>query len=514
MAILKKLLNNLGVFIDKRTSEPVGNQEVGLSGLAYTNQQLPSDREAIYPAWFFSSRLGQPRQVDTRLMRELAQSSWVQMVLNTFKKQIYTTDWDVTNLDESDETDRKTDIQKVKDFLMDINENDQTIDDVNSELVTDIGEIDAGVMNLVYSNDSYLVGEVPVYDAWGNQTDTEIGLVLKPLGRRELVQVKSVDGSSMLKQVDIHKNLLNYWQYSFKHPRQNPTRFEKEEIVYIMMNGKSYSVYGFSPVQAIQQILELLIQGTRYNKDLYTNNAIPDLMVSLPKLSIDQLRKLKRSWENQYKGKPHQLGFVNWAIDQVHRLAESNRDLEWLDGQKWYFKIAFGVFGVSPTEAGFFENSNRSNDEGQERVTVRNAVKPYFKKLEQAINKRIITEILQKEDHGLKFEYKPKDHTLEKIEFEQDMQELDHGALTINEYRKKKGREVVDWGDDPLRRPFDPTSATAFSNFAGDGNPKPVPPNLDDLDENEKKKFLDKIQGELFKKEFEGYMNGKQRAHS
>ena len=506
------LIGNIQEWItEKRITSftPMGNQEVGLAQVNYNGEE-DLGREAIYPQWFFSSRLGQPRQVDTEKIRTLARSAWVQMVLNTFKKQVYNTEWAIlpTDPDEAVES-RKNDIKTVTDFLNKINTNDQTIDDVNSEMITDIAEIDAGCWNLVYTNESYDIGTIDVYDAWGRVIGTEQGLVLKPLGQRELSAVKTVDGASMLKQVDIHKNLIQYWQYSFKHPRQNPTRFEKDEIVYNIMNNRSYSVYGFSPVQAIQQVLELLIQGTRYNKDLYTNNAIPDLLVSLPKLPKEQLAKLKRSWNDKYKGKPHQVGFINWAVDAFHKLADSNRDLEWLDGQQWYFKIVFGVFGVSPTEAGFFENANKSNDEGQERVTVRNAVKPYFKKAEISVTNRLITEILQREDHGLKFEYQPKDHTLEKIEFEQDMQELDHGALTINEYRKKKGMDDVEWGDDPLRRPF---SEESFMNFGGDGQqPQEQNPKLEDLSPKQQQK-MKKL---LYKKEFEGYLNDhKQIANS
>jgi hypothetical protein len=221
------LFTNVKEILGKRvtSSTPIGNQQVGLSSLSY-NGETPEDREAIYPQWFFSSRLGQPRQVDTEMMRTLSQSPWVQMVIGTFKRQIYNTEWVVMKADEDDETDRKKDIKKVTDFFMNINKNEQTIDDVNSEQITDIAEIDAGCANMVYSNDSYVLGDIPIYDNWGRVLETEIGLALKPLGQREVVAIKSVDGSSMLKQVDIHKNTLSYWQYSFKHPRQYPTRFQ------------------------------------------------------------------------------------------------------------------------------------------------------------------------------------------------------------------------------------------------------------------------------------------------
>ena len=493
MSFFKSIMRNMGQ-LSKQTlpGSPVSNQEIGMTGLTYSTQQDPADREAIYPNWFFSARLGQPRGVDTRKLRTLSKAPWVQMVTTTFKKQIYTIPWEIVNADEKDESDRTKDIKIVTDFLNNLNSDKQTVKDLNSELITDIAEIDAGCLNYVYTSDSYTIGEVPVYNAWGQVVSYEIGLVLKPLGSRKLLKIRAVDGSTMLKQVDIHKNLLSFWQYSFKHPRQNPTRFETDEIEYVMMNPTSYNVYGFAPTQAIQQVVELLIQGTRYNKDLYTNNAIPDVIISLPKLPKPELRKLKRAWNDSYKGKPHQVGFINWAIERIEKLNNTNRDLEWLEGQKWYFRLVFGVYGVSPEEAGFFENANKSNDEGQEKVTVRNALKPYMQKIEQVHTTKTISEILGREDHELKFKFFPKDHVMEKIEFEQDMLELDHKTLTINEFRKKKGRKEVEWGNKPVEQPSPFGDSSPFGNS---NNPK-------DKDEDSKP---DK--NKTFKKQFEAFLN-------
>jgi HK97 family phage portal protein len=514
MAFFKELIGNAGILIKQPflNSKPISNQEATLTQLGW-NSQEPFSHEAIYPQWFFSARLGQPRSIDVAKLRDFSKSAWVQMVLSTFKKQILTMPWQIVKEDEEDETDRTEDIKRVTEFFKEINDNGDSVVDINSEVITDIGEIDAGCWNYCYSMDSYDIGQIPIYDAWGRIEGYEQGLILKPFGQRELVKVKSVDGGTMLKQVDIHKNLLNFWQYSFKNPRQNPTRFSKDEINYLMLNKKSYDVYGFSPVQSIQQVLELLIQGTRYNKDLYTNNAVPDYLVSMPKLPTEALRKLKRMWNNEYKNKPHQIGFINWAIEKIQKLADSNRDLEWLDGQKWYFHIVFGVFGVSPTEAGFFENANRSNDEGQANITVRNALKPYMAIIEKG-HKKTIDEFLQKKDHGLCFRFFPKDQVAEKEEFEQDVKKVEMGIMTINEFRTKEGFEPVEWGDEPLRRPFNP--ADGFSNFAGNpGNPNQRPnsqsqENDDDNDDMDKsfkplKKKDELSPGDDMVEEAEGY---------
>jgi len=263
MTFLNKLRTNIHALTsNKQTNSIQPTQDIGITRMGFST---PTEREAIYPQWFFSSRLGQPRRFDPVKLRNLSQSAWVQMVLNTFKKEISTIEWRIVPEDEDDDIDYKEDIKKVTDFFNKINMNEQNVNDINSEVVTDLGELDAGVLNYVYSSDSYDIGDVPVYDAIGKVIETEVGLVLRPFGQRTLTQIKSVDGASILKQVDIHKNLLRYYQYSFKHPRQNPTMFEPEEMSYMLMNSKSYSIYGFSAIQSIQQVLELLIQGTRYN---------------------------------------------------------------------------------------------------------------------------------------------------------------------------------------------------------------------------------------------------------
>ena len=509
--MLSKLLNNASSLISNKGNISISNPKevLGYTTISLSDEQLEG-RQAIYPQWFFSARLGQPRGVDTQKLRNFAQSAWVQMVLNTFKKQIYSMEWEIVNADEKDKTDNSEKIKRVTEFFNNINVNNDSINNIDSEIITDVAEIDAGCYNYVYTANSYDIGEIPIYDMVGRIVGGEPGLVLKPFGKRELVQIKTADSATFLKQVDLHKNLIKYYQYSFKHPRLNPTPFEKAEISYVMMNRRSYSVYGFSPIQSLQQVLELLIQGTRYNKDVYTNNAIPDILATLPKLPAPELKKLKRLWNNEFKGKPHQIGFVNFPIENFHKLAESNRDLEWLDGQKWYFKLVFALFGVSPTEAGFFENANKSNDSGQEKVTVRNALRPYIKVVENNHNNYSIKEFLQEEKPGIKFQYKLKDDILEKIEFEQDMLELDHKTLTINEFRKKKGREDVEWGDKPVAPP---SPFGDNQNISGEEKEKDEdeddkdPKNV--VDPKDSKKPKDSKE-EKYKKSFEEFMlNGK-----
>lgn len=462
MGFLSKLGNNLFNLAKQPFHHPMSqaaNSEMGYFGM---DRRSETGKEGVYAKWFFNATFGEPHRKRVDELRTFAKSSWAQMPINTFKRQIFTTEWDIVPIDEDDETDYSGPIAEAKEFLNDLNSNHQTIDDLNSEAIQDIAVLDMGVWNKVYSGDSYEIGDIPIYDNNGQITGTREGLILKPLGERRLVKIKSLDGGTILKQMDVYKNIRQYWQYSYKHPIINPTPFDLDEISFMVLNKQPDTVYGFSPIESIQQVLQLMIEATRYNKEMYEHNAIPDVIVSLAKLPKDELEKLKRSWYQKYKRRPHRVGWINWPIEAFHKLVDSNRDLEWLQGMQWYFKIPFGIFGVSPTECGYFENSNRSNDEGQERVTVRNAMKPHYKLLENTITNEILPEIWQKK-LPLRFKFMPKDQVREKIEFDQDIKKLELGVMTINEFRRKSGKKEVDWGDEPLRRPFNPENS--FMNF-------------------------------------------------
>jgi len=475
MGLFKQLLDSI-----KPTQAP-------FNGFGYTNQPVEGNLP-VFPEWFFTARIGQPRKINPIEVRNFSQSPWVQMVLNTIKKEVMNIDWDLMNADENDEQTYESEKKLVEDFLNNINSDSETIDDLHSMLITDLGEIDAGTLVKVFSNDSYEdAGEEPVYNEAGVQIGTQPVFKLKPLGQRRLLEIRAADGSTFLKQIDIYKRLMAYYQYSFKNPRTNPKRFDPEEVVYYCMNKKSYTLYGFSPVQSIQQVLETLIQATRWNKDFFQNNAIPDGIVSLPNANPEQLRNFKREVLNATQGKAHKLLFQNSDAD-FKSFANSARDMEWLEGQKWYFHLVFAVFGVSPVEAGFHENVNQGNQAGQERITVKNGIKPYLELFERHINRQIIPEILGDETPKIKFKYKPKEHVEEQIEFDQDMKQLEVGAMTINEYRKSRGLTPVEWGDEPY---------SSTPSFSSDNVASPQQDSSNAELDQEQKAFMKRFEGLL-----------------
>lgn len=381
------------------------------------SETAPDDSMPFLAQWFWTAKLGMPRNVNIAELRQFEKSCWVQMVHNAILRQLRTTDWDVVTSDEEDETDYYKDIEQVLTLLKYPNRNGDGFWDVWSPAMKDVLTIDAGV-------------------------------VFKGRKNGKLVELFPHDGSKFLFDVDEHGLINGYYQYSYRYPKGTPKWFEKNDIVYCQINRTTEQYpYSWSPMQSILQETELLIQGTRYNKEAFQNNAIPDGIVTVP-MEKNQMERFKNGWKQETRGKAHKLVFHNVQGTNFTDLRKSNVDMQWLDGQKWYFHLVFGVYGLSPQEVGFYENSNRATGESQERVSIRNAIMPYYALIEDKINREIIPELVGHDK--IKFKFFPFDSSQEKAEHDQIMAKLNANVYTINEVRKREGLEPVAWGDQPM----------------------------------------------------------------
>lgn len=423
----------------------------------FTSQNTASLENAPFlPDWFWTAQWGIPRGINVVELRQYAKSSWVQMAKRTIKNQIMTTEWDIVSEDEEDENNYNEDIKKVKSLLMNPNRNGDTFWIVFGGFLDDVMDLDSGVI-------------------WKG---TNVA--------GELVELFHYDGSRFLKKVEEHGILEGYYQYSYKFPRGAPIFFDKKEIVYGMIGANTdHYPYGWSPLQSIEQEIEVMIQSTRHNKEFFKNNAIPDGLLSVP-MDSDTLDRFKLGWEQQAKGKAHKLMFTNNADAKFTPLAMNNKDMEWLAGSKWYFHIIFAAYGLSPAEAGFYEDVNRSAQEGQERTSVRNAIRPYYDLIAEKINREIIPDIVGHDK--IKFKWFPTDDQAEKTKHEQTMQKLAANVITINEVRLKEGLKPVDWGNKPMGMVMQDRAAEMNPGGFGDKEDEPKEKEEDKKEETDEDK--------------------------
>ncbi len=260
---------------------------------------------------------------------------------------------------------------------------------------------------------------------------------------RRLQEIYARDGSSFLKDADRTGWTYGYWQYSYAIPA-HPMWFNRDEIIYFNQTTRSMSVYGYSAVQSSLEIIKSLEYSVKHNMSLFLDGAVPDGVISTEDMSNEEMKRMKTSWENELKGQPHKVIFINKKTNFVP-FAFNNRDMQYLEGQKASWLQVIANFNMTPTDLGITQDVNRSSASQQTELTRRKSIRPILKKIENIINKQIMPE-LRVED--VQFRFIIDDPVEERKAAELAEIYLRNGMKTVNELRIAKGEAPVKWGDE------------------------------------------------------------------
>ena len=414
---------------------------------------VETDKHALLTSWYYSPRIGQPRGgTPIPTMRKFGQTPQVRMCTKTIIDEITGIDYDIVPTDKFKETYNEERFNRVKDFFKYPNRNGETFDDITKMLLKDILEIDAGVIIKTFSSDGYTKPKTYKYNYVDKEKNTLTGTYeCKALTKKaELLEIYARDGGSFLVAPNEFGILPDdkpaYFQYSFIHPVTAPLAFYKRELVYFKMSPRSNSPYGWSPIESIFMVLEALNNAIRYNKKFFEEYAIPSGALSLIGANKDSFSRFMSNWDKKIKGKPHKLVVFNEDM-KFTPFNMANKDMQWLEGQKFYQKLVWAMYGVTSDELGFTETSNRSVGQSQSRVFVRRAIKPYLQLLEQKFTNEVITEFYDGEPE-VELKFKFIDIHEEHIKRTEEWNDVKVGIRTINEIRLDRGFEPVEWGDE------------------------------------------------------------------
>ena len=347
--------------------------------------------------------------------------------------EVASLDWDITPKDEYKYDWVQEDIKKIKQFLTYPNKNNEPFSYLIRGLMKDILEIDAGVIVKVFDMNSY---------DFENLEPKSGAPMLKPKGQRKMTEIYVRDGASFLKEIDKFGFEKGYWQYSYQIPA-HPMWFNKDEICYIQEHSRSMSCYGFARTQAILDIVKSLHYSTLYNKRFFEETPIPDGALSLLDTNEVEMRSFMQYWNNEFKAQPHKIAIMNKDI-KWQPFATTQRELEFLETQKWYYNLVISVFGLTPAEMGITSELNRATSATQAELVKRKGIRPFLKLLEAFINKNVVDEFGVE---GVEFQFIYDDPAEKKAKLDNWNMELSMGIKTVNEVRNELGLEPIAGGD-------------------------------------------------------------------
>lgn len=412
--------------------------------------------KAYIPNFLYKPPFGYPLNKNALMLKELARNPFIFSVIRTLKDEASTAKFEIRPKKEYakgvfDDT-FDADVQRIMSWFYNPNGNAESFGEIIGQWVQDLCEVDAAVgikvfnqrgeFSQLFARDGASFLKNPdIYGYMGNRDDfvSPIGDMNPNLAMPEKIKVYGAH----------YSRSAAFFQYGYVG-NALPVPFGKREVMYIMANPRTDSIYGRSPMEIIQDVLVTLIYGVRYNMDYFLNGNMPDGIVNL--VGADE--EVAKAFQNRLREKftrTDSLGNNNvrkghvypvWGGPEVNFVPFqiSSKDMEIIEQQKWFTKLVWSAFGVTPDEMGYTEDSNKAVSQTQTGVHKRKALKPLLAKIEYVINTQLMPEL----DPSGKLEFHFEDYDLDEDLKRHQLYELQirNGIKTAEMVAEEEGIDV------------------------------------------------------------------------
>jgi hypothetical protein len=389
-------------------------------------------KKGVYTdAFWLAPPYGRPRDIDYERLEPLEKSIWVRMVNQHIVDSVSGAAWNIVPRKKGKDVPDAT-IDEVTEFFEAVKWSDSW-NQVLRQCLPEMVNYDSGVVTKVFP--------VKAYDGEGDLKKDAVP-----------IELMSIDGRSVLKDVGLFKNLRGYWQYSWINPQGQPIFFSKDELMYMQQYPSTRGPYGMSTLEVVESVIEYMVDSTMAQSKYWKNGLFIGGQIDLPEVTdITELKRAQAYYEAKLRGpKKYNKWIVTGGGAKVQSIPFTSQQMQWLDSQKWFAKMVFGVFKVTPSELGFTEDLNRATGIQQMQIQKSKAIRPILTLLEEYINRQIIWKHFSED---VVFEFKA-ELDLEEAAKQADIdtKRLTSGLDSVNELRDRDGKDK--WDDEKWDLPM------------------------------------------------------------
>ncbi|MBU1275209.1 MAG: phage portal protein [Proteobacteria bacterium] len=248
--------------------------------------------------------------------------------------------------------------------------------------------------------------------------------------------------------------------FVFSGPGGKRAAYRPGEMLYFRHPSPSSLVYGASPIEAMAHAFDIDLAVRIYQRNFFRNSARPEVVLSTDqRLTEDEARRVLTRWRQKHQGLAHV--FEPTVLDgglKATPLAYSAKDFEFTQLAGWTQDNILAAYGVPAGKLGLVKDVNRANAQGIEVTFNAECVRPRLELWEDVIN----AFLLPRYGQGLSLKFDNPVPSDRAQSHKEAMEQLDRGALTINELRAIQGRPPVAWGDAPYSQPAQQTTLPAW----------------------------------------------------
>lgn len=240
-----------------------------------------------------------------------------------------------------------------------------------------------------------------------------------------------------------------YQQIIFGYPRggspqETSQGFTLTDLIYKPKNKRSFSMYGFSPIEYIIIKVNMALRRDQFLLSYFSDGNIPDGgLYSLPAdWDAEKIQQFQEWFDVLMQGNnEHRSGAMKFLPDGKYtatKVFEFHSEFD-----EWLARITANAFGVNPQH--FVKMMTRSTGDIQEQLQTDVGLKPLIVYLEG-----LLTSVIQEfwDVPGLQFKFIDEKQEDELVKVNRNVQYVKTGILKIDEVRSEMGLDPLLGGED------------------------------------------------------------------
>lgn len=227
---------------------------------------------------------------------------------------------------------------------------------------------------------------------------------------------------------------------------QQEAEWTADEFMYEMMNPRTNTPYGLSPLESLVLGVSAAVKSEVFNLGLLTEGNIPEGLFAVPESwTPAQIKEFQMTWDAAIAGNEIELNKLRFVPPGTYTPTKKPEDMRYKEMQEWLMKKTCMMFEIQPQELGFTDTVNKATGEVQFDIGVKTGLAPLASFVEE-----ILTDIVQT-DWGypqLRFAFTNLESTDEKAKADLNAVLINSGQRTIDELRTDDGLEPLGGGAD------------------------------------------------------------------
>lgn len=222
---------------------------------------------------------------------------------------------------------------------------------------------------------------------------------------------------------------------------------EAEEVVFFRYPDPDEPVRGKGPLQAAAITYDLDNDAEKWNSKFFRNSATPDIVLQTEnKLTKETRDRLQRKLEDKYRGidNSHKTMVLEAGL-KVEKLNISQKDMDFIEQQRFSRDKILAIFRVPRTALGITDDVNRANAEATDYVFAKRTIKPKMIGFVEQLNEFLLPLYPDTENIVFDFEDPVPENVDQQIA--KATAGIQGGYMTINEARQAVGLDPIDGGD-------------------------------------------------------------------